>query len=173
VRLLVACLCALAIVPAAGAFDIAGERWPGPTVAVWNTTGYPLAVRDAMRAWNGAGARIRLAQAPSRKEADVIIRYGPVRDQGESTVGYGPNGSTVELARGLGRVVATAIAAHELGHVLGLGHESGRCSVMARVVDVGSASRCKIAGCKELWRCLLKPDDVAGVRALYGRRSGA
>jgi hypothetical protein len=140
---------------------------------LWNATGYPLAVRDAARAWNGAGARIRLVGAASRADADVVIRYGAVRDQGEASVGYGPGGSSVSLARGLGRVVATTIAAHELGHVLGLGHESRRCSVMAPVVDAGPSSRCGIAACRELWRCLVKPDDVSGLRALYGRRAPA
>jgi hypothetical protein len=172
-RLLLVVACALAIVPAASGFVIAGERWPGSTVSVWNATGYPLAERDAMRAWNGAGARIRLVPAASRAEADVLIRYGPVHDQGESTVGYAPGGSTVELARGLGRVVATAIATHELGHVLGLGHETRGCTVMAPVVDVGATSRCRIGTCKKLWRCLLRRDDVAGVRALYGRRNAS
>ena len=140
---------------------------------MWNATGYPLAVRDATRAWNGAGARVRLVAAASRADADVVIRYGAVRDQGEASVGYGPGGSSVSLARGLGRVVSTTLAAHELGHVLGLGHESRRCSVMAPVVDVGPSSRCGIAACRELWRCLVKPDDVSGLRALYGRRAPA
>jgi hypothetical protein len=150
---------------------IAGDRWPGPTVTVWNATGYPLAVRDAMRAWNGAGARIRLVPAVSRNRADVVDRYGGARDRGKASLGYGGAASTVQLARGLGRVAATALAAHELGHVLGLGHESRRCSVMAPVLSVGSASRCRIAACRNLWRCVLEPDDISGLRALYGRRS--
>ena len=173
-RLLLTALgCSLAVVPAAHGWVIEGERWPGPTVAVWNGTAYAVAVRDAMRAWGSAGADIRRVAAPARAEADVVIVYGSKHEEGLAAVGYGQGRSTVALPRGLGRVAASALAAHEHGHVLGLGHEARRCAVMAPVVVAGPASRCGIGACKETWRCLLRPDDVAGLVALYGRRASA
>jgi hypothetical protein len=43
---------------------------------------------------------------------------------------------------------------------------------MAAVVEVGAASRCELAACTAVWRCLVQPDDAAGLVVLYGRRSG-
>jgi hypothetical protein len=168
--LLAAVFCALAVVPAAEGWTDAGKRWPGPTITVWNGTGYRAAVSDAMRAWGAAGANIRFEAAPDRRTADVVVRYGAIDSEGRADVGYARSGGRVWLVRGLDRMAATVIAAHELGHVLGFGHDSLQCSLMAPVVNGGASAGCGIGACKVIWRCLVQPGDALGLRARYGRQ---
>ena len=107
---------------------------------------------------------LRLVAAPSRARSDVVVRYGSTSEQGSATVGYTGIRSTVMLARGLGSAAASALAAHELGHVLGLGHETRACSVMTPVIEIGTASECRIATCRVLRRCLVQTDDAVGLQ---------
>jgi hypothetical protein len=151
------------------AWVVAGKRWPGPTVSVWNDTQYRVQVKQAMLAWNAAGAAIRLVPAPSRAEADVFVSYAVPREQGRAEVGYARRASNVWLGTGLNRRESIAIAAHELGHVLGLGHESALCALMNPVIGSGTAATCKIGMCPSVWRCLIQPDDARGLQLLYGR----
>ncbi len=169
--LLAVVLGALVLVPAAEGWTGSGQRWPGPSITVWNATGYRGAVDDAMWAWSSAGADIRFEKAASRRHADVVVRYGTIGSEGEADVGYRTGGAHVWIVRGLDRVAATVIAAHELGHVLGFGHDSSRCSLMAPVVNGGASAGCGIGACAVIRRCLVQPGDARGLRVRYGRRS--
>ena len=126
-----------------------------------------------MWAWDAAGADIRFEQASSSRTQTSSIRYGTLSSEGLADVGYRQGGARVWIVRGLDRTTATVIAAHELGHVLGLGHEVRRCSLMAPVVNGGASSACRIADCQVIRRCLVQPDDARGLRVRYGRRPPA
>jgi predicted Zn-dependent protease len=167
---LLAVLCALAIVPSAQGWTTAGRRWPGTTITVWNATGYRGAVSDAMWAWSSVGANIHFEQATRRRDADVLIGYGAMPSDGLAEIGYKPGLTRVWIGRGLNSRVATVIAAHELGHVLGFAHSSHRCSLMAPIVNGGSSAGCRVGYCEVIWRCLVQPDDVRGLKSRYGLR---
>ena len=169
---LVAAIAAAAGASPAHAYHLDGIPWPGrpATITYWNGTGYRAQVKQAARAWNVSGARVRFVPASKRRAALRIVD-DPRPTSGASglahgfaSVGYQPRNRIV-LGRGAGGVGAVGVIAHELGHVLGLTHEDRRCATMNSV----AWSRCTLPpSCS-----ILQPDDVRGAIARYGGRARA
>lgn len=133
----------------------------GSTLTFNNATAYRAEVRRAVRAFNAAGAGVRLVRTRDRRAADIRIGY--MRSRCGRRIGEGGTGF-VRIARGCSRPVATHAALHELGHALGLGHEESKCSAMNGLWIAGKPERCRSFS----WAQPLQPDDVAGLRAVWG-----
>ena len=160
----------------ADAYRFAGQPWPGPSIAVYTSAPkYKSAVRRAVRVWNRKKIGIRFVRVGSRRRANVLVRYYPQRGRfcgGSSDVGYLYGAlSTVYVARGCPSKTARELtAAHELGHVLGLGHENRRCTLMntvARGFTRTVPGKCRRSRWRYWRRVLVGPDDARGARALY------
>jgi hypothetical protein len=162
-------LCAVAVVaPAAHAYRLSGQRWPGRTITYYNATAYKDEVRAAVRAWNASGVRIRF-KAAARTRAQVrIASGGRTGCFGFAQIGYAAGRrAKVQLGAGCPYVSSmTGIVAHELGHILGLMHEDRRCAAMNTVLD----ARCGLQPAF-VYRCrLLERDDVRGAVTRYSGR---
>lgn len=162
-------LCAVATnAPAAHAYRLGGERWPGRTITYYDATAYKGQVRAAVRTWNASGVRIRF-KAAARGRAQVRIASGGRKGCfGFAQVGYASGRrAKVQLGAGCAYVSSmTGIVAHELGHILGLVHEDRRCAAMNTVLD----AHCGLQPAFE-YRCrLLERDDVRGAVTRYGGR---
>ncbi len=162
-------LCAVAMTaPAAHAYRLSGERWPGRTITYYDATAYKDQVRAAVRTWNASGVRIRF-KAAARSRAQVRIASGGRKGCfGFAQIGYSSGRrAKVQLGAGCAYVSSmTGIVAHELGHILGLVHEDRRCAAMNTVLD----AHCGLQPAFE-YRCrLLERDDVRGAVTRYGGR---
>ena len=165
----------------AGAYHIAGERWPNKTISVGSRAPlYDSAVRLAIRSWNRARVGVRFTRAPAAR-ARVVFgyargggmgRYGCEGIAGGTGAGYPTPfvAMQVRVVRGCrSKALRRLTAVHELGHVLGLGHETRRCALMNPTGDVNTLLP---SLCPRGTR-LPTRDDVRGARALYRRHPTA
>ena len=151
----------------AGAYVIAGKRWPSHTITYYDAQPDHAAVRMAVAAWNSSGANVRFVAAPRGRAKVLILPWHPggcYGVEGVATVGYYRPGDVVHLKACANPDEAAIVAAHELGHVLGLGHELNRCATMNPAVG----EHCGLPPSYTTNCRILQLDDEQGAVALYG-----
>jgi Astacin (Peptidase family M12A) len=169
----VAVLASLALAAPASAYVEVGRPWPGPRIAYFvDARAQAKQVDAAAREWNALGLGVRFSRTTSRSKARLRLRYGSRGCGGAALAGYPGRRfqSEVRLGRGCSDSLTFLTVVHELGHVLGLGHERGRCARMNASADyeTGTPDRCGRRPLSYWLANPLRPDDVSGARSLYG-----
>ena len=167
-----------------GAASSSPEGWDDGAVRYYDASGMRGTVVTAAARWNSSGARVRLRQVDSARQADVVFEVDDRALEeacGNDCLGYTtsigrPAGGQVRvlLAEELGgdpRPLSVWVAAHELGHVLGLHHRSGNaCSLMSpHAFDTHCAPSLAAAPpTLDQLRCVPAPADVEDAARIYG-----
>jgi hypothetical protein len=169
----------LAAAPGADAYQLGGRPWPRGVIPYYNAVpAQQWAVREAARAWNTSGARVRFVAVPRSRARVIVKRWANsgCASHARATVGY-VRRATVwisdshEETLACNRFTSAFFVAHEFGHVLGLLHESGGCALMNPTGSLFGGSGCGPPALPYEWRCgLVERDDIAGAVKLYGGR---
>ncbi len=118
------------------------RRWPRGPITYFDATRDSGAVKQAVQFWNQSGAKVRFKKIKNKRRADLLIRNSKRVPfgcgTGLATVGFtGRRQAYVNILHGEdadGQACAepgqTLVLTHELGHVLGLGHDDSKCSIM-------------------------------------------
>ena len=188
VTAVLALLTALALtVGLAATAEAAPRKWPKGRITYVDKTLDPIAVKNAVRAWNSSGIDIRFKKVSSVRKARLVIRNTKRVPAGCGT-GYGTLGfpgpgrkAYVSILHGTdadGQKCAwpgqSLVVAHELGHVLGLGHTMSGCSLMNTSHTNGVAPTLCIgddidAAKPGRWRCrMIEKVDLKRARRIYG-----
>jgi hypothetical protein len=151
-----------------------GGAWPDGVIQYYNDAPeHEWALQQAIDAWNGSGAQVRLVRT-TRVDAQLVIDSDPRKEcgHGRATVGYSVPATlsifTPRLGGACDRFSAARALTHELGHVLGLEHTVATCAAMNPSGHFGGSPQCP-RGHPSLWRCrLLEAHDVAEAARIYG-----
>jgi hypothetical protein len=156
----------LAAAARADAYVLGGPRWHARTITYWDGGPNRAAVKEAVRAWNRSGARVRFVPA-RRARADIWINRYRTPCRGYAQIGHDPTvrHAPLRLGRCIDGPIAAGVAVHELGHILGLGHERKRCAAMNATTGAFCRSKPYHVSCHPL-----EHDDVRGAIRLYGGR---
>jgi hypothetical protein len=103
---------------------------------------------------------------------DALAGDLALNDRNGFTIASGPEGSPLPTDGGSYLNDVEGLLLHEIGHALGLGHSDVIVGVMCGYVypgDVFDGSACDYTHVNHV----LHPDDLAGIRAIYGRGASA